>query len=139
MWGIRVGNLNVQLFIRFTPTHVGNPRGDATLAGADPGPSPRMWGFDSTHRARNTWGGSPPRMWGVRAGVALREGGQRFTPTHVGNPIHGRTKRLTRPVHPHACGESDADKAGRHVVAGSPPRMWGIRMPLLAADETRRF
>ena len=84
---------------RFTPTPVGN-----TI---------QAWG------ERRLQSGSPPRLWGIRAG-GLR-------PASLGS------------VHPHACGEYASSLHSVQVQPGSPPRLWGIPLRDNDASQWLRF
>ena len=42
-------------------------------------------------------------------------------------------------VHPHVCGEYEASDEPPVCVHGSPPRVWGIRLPGPPAEQPRRF
>ena len=53
--------------------------------------------------------GSPPRVWGIRAGLPLLASENRFTPTCVGNTISRYKPFLFYPVHPHVCGEYSSE------------------------------
>ncbi len=106
-WGMRYNATQDRATARFTPTRVGN-------AGipASPSPSdtvhPHAGGECSSCRSRPSAApGSPPRGWGMPAGMRATLRAHRFTPTRVGNarsipPISSRAA-----VHPHAGGECD--------------------------------
>src|SRR5260370_1143881 len=64
--------------------------------------------------------GSPPRTWGIRSHQASGRGGQRFTPTHVGNPGCTGGKASWQPVPPHARGESVRIRSWRSAMAVHP-------------------
>ena len=72
--------------------------------------------------------GSPPRVWGILGANVHTPRSVRFTPTRVGNtpPTSQRVGRCA--VHPHACGEYLEFTPSSANVAGSPPRVWGIRL-----------
>ena len=76
--------------------------------------------------------GSPPRLWGTLAVVAVQVHGARITPTPVGNAWN----RFRRPPrcsdHPHACGERSALRRAAQDEHGSPPRLWGTHWQLLS-------
>ena len=50
--------------------------------------------------------GSPPRVWGQRAGDEVCSHRIRFTPTRVGTTGAPGEKRTAPAVHPHACGDN---------------------------------
>ena len=81
--------------MRFIPTQVGNPgvwqmvRMPGTVhphAGGEPPVRP-----DGQHGI----GGSSPRRWGTRLAAIGQQGGYRFIPTQVGNPINPAIKSIT--------------------------------------------
>ena len=51
----------------------------------------------------------------------------RFTPTHVGNTSCLTFCAALASVHPHARGEYHDVSLWRSIIAGSPPRTWGIQ------------
>jgi len=69
--------------------------------------------------------GSSPRMWGTLLFSPVKEGVNRFIPTHVGNSLRREYEELRRPVHPHACGELFRFRDFTKDPDGSSPRMWG--------------
>ncbi len=119
MWGILWYTFMFVSVMRFTPTYVGNTvcrRRTSFCRTVHPhvcGEYSWLW-----HRL-TPWGGSPPRMWGIRlkSGQLLAE--CRFTPTYVGN---------TPEVSPLLI-----------VKGGSPPRMWGIPGCPFLYGSIRRF
>ena len=70
--------------------------------------------------------GSPPRVWGIRVACDWRRDDPRFTPTRVGNTSSASTSTNPKAVHPHACGEYAPTRCAPSLLAGSPPRVWGI-------------
>ncbi len=64
---------------------------------------------------------------------------RRFTPTPVGNTGPSFRSSGHSSVHPHACGEYGAGAAGAVSIAGSPPRLWGIRRGFLRCGGAGRF
>ena len=119
MWGRQRLPLTLRELPRFTPTRVG-----------------KTCKFNKICERTN---GSPPRVWGRPINDDLLKALNRFTPTRV-----GKTKSQTHfpalsPVHPHACGE-DITLAGPEAFSdGSPPRVWGRRVCLLASAREHRF
>ncbi len=74
-------------------------------------------------------GGSPPRMWGIRNQGSIDPLFFRITPTYVGNTQeHPEGKKIDWD-HPHVCGEYNRNQDQKPILQGSPPRMWGIRVP----------
>src|SRR5690606_25097665 len=77
-------------------------------------------------------------MWGTAPSAWSCWMTRRFIPTHVGNGPAWPTWSITRPVHPHACGERDEDFRPAEFMHGSSPRMWGTDPPsALTAPGTR--
>ena len=68
-------------------------------------------------------------MWGtpsLSSSSLTRPG---ITPTCVGNTSKARSHRPNNRDHPHLCGEHLAFAVGRWPEKGSPPPVWGTRMP----------
>ncbi len=63
--------------------------------------------------------GSSPRVWGILIARLLAA-----SPT---------------PVHPHVCGEYEAQLAQVHIPGGSSPRVWGIRFEIVPCSTIVRF
>ncbi len=104
--------------------------------------------------------GSPPRVWGRRQFDLDAGPGRRFTPTRVGTtdlwsphlsrPFRftptrvGTTRRsipwrVSRSVHPHACGDDNKINIFIAPLPGSPPRVWGRRILFAVIMLARRF
>ena len=101
--------------------------------------------------------GSPPRAWGILRHRRRRVGKLRFTPTCVGNTEPPQRRRGGDSVHPHVRGEyvmliptvepftvhphvrgeylGQADRT--EPITGSPPRAWGIPLPLAVSRYIR--
>ncbi len=125
MWGhiaSMIGDFNA---VGFIPTHVGSPRPSCSPM-SQSRVHPHACGvtgeFPASERVNK---GSSPRMWGHldQAWDRLAEAG--FIPTHVGSPVPATSWRMTRRVHPHACGVTAANVGWLITTAGSSPRMWG--------------
>ena len=71
--------------------------------------------------------GSSPRVWGILIDAGHLESAARFIPTRVGNTRPRSAAWTGSPVHPHACGEYKSTGRIDGMVAGSSPRVWGIR------------
>ena len=71
--------------------------------------------------------GSSPRMWGTRIIPCILVHVFRFIPTHVGNTADDTITNNECAVHPHACGEHQAETRHQTYKCGSSPRMWGTR------------
>ena len=127
-WGIHLPVLAGAVYVRFTPTHVGNTQlgpVQPVLLGGSP---PRTWGILSpAGAASRPTNGSPPRTWGIHQHRPLLPRHIRFTPTHVGNTAAVRFSASTPAVHPHARGEYSLLRTRPTPPFGSPPRTWGIR------------
>ena len=129
VWGILKPYSRHDTNCRFTPTRVGNTCSSTSRRASStvhphacgeyrpPAPRPRPVARFTPTRVGNTqdaifhWvtrGGSPPRVWGIRAPPA--------------------TTTTRTPVHPHACGEYAARAPKSRPISGSPPRVWGIRV-----------
>ena len=63
----------------------------------------------------------------------------RFTPTRVGNTSVWLSSRRARAVHPHVCGEYEAERLAQTPTEGSSPRVWGIRADGYVQPESCRF
>ena len=146
-WGILVVCQSPSVYIRFTPTCVGNtaPRGilSSTLS-VHPhmrgeyfftlsrnvlmSVHPHMRGeYVSTFVAPSPLTGSPPHAWGIHMPIPVLMVAQRFTPTCVGNTGTGLRNKSRKPVHPHMRGEYSSISQSFTIRAGSPPHAWGIR------------
>ena len=139
VWGILHARLMVNVFPRFTPTRVGNT---ITCASSSEmrAVHPHACGeYDATGFTQMIWFGSPPRVWGIRSGVADVIGLFRFTPTRVGNTIRLTMTCRGWPVHPHACGEYEQEFRAKFGMGGSPPRVWGIRCADCSSARLFRF
>ncbi len=111
---------------RFTPTPVGNA--PCPCSCRRPGPvHPHARGeCDETEQAEFRFRGSPPRPWGMQDSKLCCAGGDRFTPTPVGNARRGDVSGMSFAVHPHARGECWSAFPGKRLAIGSPPRPWGM-------------
>ena len=124
-WGEVETHSKADSVIWIIPTHVGR-RG--------PSRSPRQASPDHPHARgekslppswRSRWSGSSPRTWGEDARLAVRRGGLRIIPTHVGRR-HPNTRKIGGSAdHPHARGEKERLKGKRLTPRGSSPRTWG--------------
>ena len=83
--------------------------------------------------------GSPPRVWGKPFEGRNADLNQRFTPTCVGKTDLLEVACRTVSVHPHVCGENIRGWKCCDYTYGSPPRVWGKRIPFRAFCHPRRF
>ena len=126
MRGIPFSTLTAEILQRITPAHAGNTYKDKAqdYVLRD---HPRACGEYSAHGIRQCrYGGSPPRMRGIRFQGDNHLSQHGITPAHAGN-----TCRLLWQVgqcqdHPRACGEYSDAGLTQKASAGSPPRMRGI-------------
>ena len=84
-WGIQPDVAVIPAYNRFTPTCVGNTKGD-TQRPLSETVHPHMRGeyIGSALRGRS-FAGSPPHAWGIRSFMMHPSNSVRFTPTCVGN------------------------------------------------------
>ena len=90
LWGIRVSRRNRITGIRFTPTPVGNTWSVAALIVLSPVHPHACGEYAEPQRSIADVGGSPPRLWGIRATSCRCLTDRRFTPTPVGNTFCAR-------------------------------------------------
>ncbi len=125
-WGMLDFHLHAPQMRRFTPTPVGN----APVPGA-------CWLRLAVHphargeckngnRVIESIAGSPPRPWGMLSGSVVVIRYCRFTPTPVGNAWQADVSSQVTAVHPHARGECGNLRNLALMLAGSPPRPWGM-------------
>ncbi len=139
LWGIRWQETYRACCARFTPTPVGN-----TIATGRPGRMstvhPHACGEYAGYVQKGIGdGGSPPRLWGIPARPGQGQGFVRFTPTPVGNTAYRLLMTRRASVHPHACGEYLFVVVPIPLKLGSPPRLWGIRLPTASGTPIVRF
>ena len=139
VWGMQVlgGCLHEQF--RFTPTCVGNAL-SATPSRAAFSVHPHVCGECRARRDLHHIAlGSPPRVWGMPNDGPRLHGGERFTPTCVGNATGRPRGRRRTSVHPHVCGECVEFRKRGIVERGSPPRVWGMLAIRRPPHEPDRF
>ena len=150
VWGQLFTRLMFLFPLRFTPTRVGTTLSPRLPRHHVIGSPPRVWGqreMDggvcpgwsvhphacgdnfSPNRPNTTRSGSPPRVWGQPRVRRYALSDTRFTPTRVGTTSHQSASGWTRPVHPHACGDNILVTDAEDSIHGSPPRVWGQRLP----------
>ena len=78
-------------------------------------------------------------MWGRLVGNLKDLKAYRFTPTGVGKTIVHALFLRRKTVHPHGCGEDIVLPRTVQYLGGSPPRVWGRRLPIYAIDDGERF
>ena len=138
-WGMGQPEVPLLEDRRFTPTGVGN--GSALRAAPN---------FVTVHpHGRGEWceglkwhclgSGSPPRAWGMGFVALLVVPHRRFTPTGVGNGCPARATGCAAPVHPHGRGEWYRLQGRNCLLAGSPPRAWGMGLIHYRAFALCRF
>src|SRR5579871_5050209 len=83
--------------------------------------------------------GPPPRPSRKRVGPVQPGARHRYTPTPVGKtrPTIAASPRFA--VHPHACGENCAPSGTSPPQSGTPPRLWGKRIPPSTVFVVRRY
>ena len=139
MWGILSTGTCQGCIYRFTLTYVGNTFYNGYYQSywavhphvcGEYNNSGRFWRFNC---------GSPPRMWGILCHLECYTLCYRFTPTYVGNTSPMSIAPHIAPVHPHVCGEYLIRAITAYRINGSPPRMWGILLPLPPFPLPNRF
>ena len=158
-WGTGGQGITPLLPVRFIPTHVGNrlawPHPSSTApvhphARGEQGddrrqPADQCAVHPHARGEQVSWtlkevdcAGSSPRTWGTGLRGQVRQDGQRFIPTHVGNSGEGAAHGSARPVHPHARGEQCRCTSTRPKRSGSSPRTWGtVRQRIHGAGQQR--
>ncbi len=117
-WGILLHAPRQVAQHRFTPTRVANTARRIRDA-APRAVHPHTRGeYGSFNRRIHSAAGSPPHAWGIRRGLAKRRSSGRFTPTCVGNTPPCKSKRPSRPVHPHTRGEYKRSGVAVHGWGG---------------------
>ena len=114
--------------VRITPACAGNTSLHSAMSW-DIWDHPRVCGeYLIINVARKDLPGSPPRVRGIRSrcGPSVRDTG--ITPACAGNTIFIWTEVILFGDHPRVCGEYLWFKVGGLIVAGSPPRVRGIRV-----------
>ena len=105
VWGTRHELLSITPAARITPTCVGNTAGRQGLRKSTRD-HPHLCG---EHSAKGVaWSrqlGSPPPVWGTRAGFRWLTQRVRITPTCVGNTWQSGKHACSNEDHPHLCGE----------------------------------
>ncbi len=127
LWGMQYYVWSLRERARFTPTPVGNAHA-LELGMKNVAVHPHACGECVVRlRLGAAAGGSPPRLWGMPRPAHRRPKQVRFTPTPVGNAEVRYNSTCNLTVHPHACGECDAQTSGINKAGGSPPRLWGMQ------------
>src|SRR4030042_990740 len=127
-WGIRTLFAGTSFIPRFTPTCVGNTRRTISLRPRF-AVHPHMRGeYACSSLSSFILFGSPPHAWGIRDSALPDAGGNRFTPTCVGNTLQQLMFWFISTVHPHMRGEYAIATDGEKQHIGSPPHAWGIRI-----------
>ncbi len=138
-WGIRTFGPYAPGARRFIPTNVGNTPGPGVLPSAK-AVHPHERGEYNRHcNYRCDIGGSSPRTWGILPRGPEWGYQRRFIPTNVGNTLSIRPIISLISVHPHERGEYVWRLGIGEGVAGSSPRTWGIRVPVLSRALSLRF
>ena len=139
VWGMRYATNRHRDSNRFTPTCVGNARPRRPHTGAHT-VHPHVCGecLSASHFSSSP-SGSPPRVWGMRQELHGERPRPRFTPTCVGNARAGISPAPSGAVHPHVCGECTTPWVNFSGGAGSPPRVWGMRVAGADSRSPSRF
>jgi len=139
VWGMLPARARRRLRVRFTPTCVGNAC-PPVRARRRTAVHPHVCGECSFRESVTRYAaGSPPRVWGMPHHHECLAVPGRFTPTCVGNARRMPRARHVAPVHPHVCGECARGSASMSPVAGSPPRVWGMRVRRVCPVLQQRF
>ena len=126
VWGIPSWRNSACWVRRFIPTRVGNTKFRTIGLTATPVHPHACGEYDSKIMAKNLHVGSSPRVWGIPWHQDRPVEIGRFIPTRVGNTSRSGHFIGMFAVHPHACGEYNANYVSRTIVRGSSPRVWGI-------------
>src|SRR4030042_957948 len=125
-WGIRTLFAGTSFIPRFPPTCVGNTRRTISLRPRF-AVHPHMRGeYACSSLSSFILFGSPPHAWGIRDSALPDAGGNRFTPTCVGNTGTFYYSSSIWAVHPHMRGEYEVITEDGWIYYGSPPHAWGI-------------
>ena len=139
LWGALRNKLSSRIDRRFTPTPVGSALWPS-INRQDCSVHPHACGERIAKSvAMVATAGSPPRLWGARAGRGSAERAHRFTPTPVGSACGAWDARPWESVHPHACGERTGMALPVPPTVGSPPRLWGAHAGALLRLLAHRF
>ena len=139
VWGIPYSRTRSGLLPRFTPTCVGNTKLPLFSFSAF-SVHPHVCGeYEVTRKEILVIHGSPPRVWGILKQLRNIPSDRRFTPTCVGNTLPNPSALKLLPVHPHVCGEYLALGFVLMLIAGSPPRVWGILKQIDLLIPSTRF
>ena len=139
VWGNRPGCARGSGSPRFTPTRVGKSGSLVVICNPSTVHPHACGEIGAASLPSVPSSGSPPRVWGNRACLARRTRRPRFTPTRVGKSRSPSASAQSRSVHPHACGEIGVTSSMASRSRGSPPRVWGNRLPNCTTFPIRRF
>ncbi len=129
LWGKLPLGIGFCVLRRFTPTPVGKTHVHVGRAAAGR-VHPHACGENILRAPIGVFrSGSPPRLWGKPWLSRVPSWQRRFTPTPVGKTLSYPAAALQAEVHPHACGENDGERHSWSRTGGSPPRLWGKRLP----------
>ena len=127
MRGLPAGTHRRPRRTRIIPAYAGN----ASTSGMDSGSTadhPRVCGECNEYLTkRNVPDGSSPRMRGMRFVGPRATRGSRIIPAYAGNAPLLRRHRRMAPDHPRVCGECQSSGMPACGLAGSSPRMRGMR------------
>ncbi len=125
--------------MRFSPARAGN-RQAGRLCPLPAAVQPRACGEQSRRVPTFVGGhGSAPRVRGT-APVARRScRRRRFSPARAGNRSRGKTRAITRPVQPRACGEQRGGEFRDYWKCGSAPRVRGTGSTGQCQTRRQRF
>ena len=139
VWGTPLPTKAPTYPARFIPTCVGNAFHVPSVR-LDGAVHPHVCGerdSESVFVLQHT--GSSPRVWGTRSAFTLQSLSGRFIPTCVGNAWPREIRGITRPVHPHVCGERWGFAWWISGRSGSSPRVWGTQTERIPAPTPTRF
>ena len=132
VWGLLDARVNECFSSRYTPTRVGTSGGPCTTRTSSTVHPHACGDFPFCMYQTNGLIGTPPRVWGLREGPRGASNLYRYTPTRVGTSDRLKRAHSGITVHPHACGDFGWADFIDMVSGGTPPRVWGLRVEVLA-------
>ncbi len=139
VWGLHEGDAEWMREKRFTPTRVGTTGSRVCISTRSPVHPHACGDYFILGAFSFTAFGSPPRVWGLLNHYPGNGEFIRFTPTRVGTTSFRSFRCKWPSVHPHACGDYAEVVVKPEFVAGSPPRVWGLRWRISIVRRTIRF
>ena len=113
--------------VRSIPTRVGSTFAKSSSAYIHAVHPHACGEYNPLHGSRAVSSGPSPRVWGVRTPPKELTICGRSIPTRVGSTYTAPKILLSRPDHPHACGEYDSRLRPGSAIPGPSPRVWGVR------------